>query len=172
MMCSEMRELVLVADLDELAGAGATPFAAHLRECDCCRAMAHRIASGTRRFGMELALAAASPTPAIASRRRRARRGWLTGVVGLAAACIAIVLTRQADPWTPRVAPVLELAPNEDSTAPTSFDEPIAESAVAEPTPDLMLAPPLEQVSVDVPAGRRAVVMKTRNPSMTVVWLH
>jgi hypothetical protein len=168
-----MRELMLVADVEELAGVGATPFAAHVRECDRCRVVARRIAAGTRRFGTELALEATSATPVTESRSRRARRRWLTGVVGVAAAaCVAIILTRQADTWTPSVAPVLELAPNEDSGAPTSFGEPIAEAAVVEPIPDLMLSPPLEQVSVDVPEGRSAVVMKTRNPSMTVVWLH
>jgi len=173
MMCSEMREQMLVADLDELAGVGATPFAAHLRECDRCRGVARRITSGTLRFGTELALAAATGSPVPGTRRAWARRAWLTGAVGLAAAaCFAIVVTRQRNVWTPMSAAPLEYLPSEDSTAPPSFADPINEAAVVEPMPDLMPSPPLDQVSIDVPEGRRAVVMKTRNPSMTVVWLH
>ena len=173
MMCSHMRELMLVAELDELGGVGATSLAAHVRQCDRCRLVARRIAAGTRRFGTELALAEATGSPVPRTRRAWARRAWLTGAIGLAAAAsFAIVVTRQRDGWTPSSGAPLEYLPDEDSASPPSFADPITEAAVVEPIPDLMLSPPLEQVSVDVPEGRRAVVMKTRNPSMTVVWLH
>jgi hypothetical protein len=179
-----MRELMLAADLDELVGIGESPFAAHVRQCEGCRLVANRIASGTRRFGAELALAGPSAlTASPTGLRRRAPRSLLVVAVGVAAAAsIALIAHWPLQPVPVAAMPVVELAPNEAPATATSFDgptfdgptfdAPVVDAATVDAIPELTLAPPLGQVSVEVPEGRSAVVMQTRNPSMTVIWLH
>ena len=50
MTCEMMRERLLDAELDELAGHGSSPVAVHVRGCARCRAVAEQLIGDTRRL--------------------------------------------------------------------------------------------------------------------------
>ena len=167
MICPEMRQQMLDADLDELTGLGGTPLARHIAACEPCRVAGRGIAAGTRRFAAERPIQIrATPTPS------KARRGWLTGAIGLAAACLTFLVARAETNWAPE--PRLADATLGAAVAPAEL--PVPDHSFAPTASDPVVDAPIDVVdplvSVEVPEGRRALVMKTRNPSMTVIWLH
>lgn len=226
MICETMRERLLEAELDELAGIGSSPVAVHVRECAWCRAVAERLIADSRLLGAEIARLSvhASPRADVASRRRARRRGYLA-IGTLAAAALAFVIaTRSGHREVGPVAPVIAdaastVAPsraarasapgapaavsargaNADETAPLTTTMPVARSRIARPplehavqprplpeaqpvspTPlvprpapqPLVVADARSLVAVAPPPGKRAAIMRTPDPAITVVWLY
>ena len=246
MTCEMMRERLLDAELDELAGYGSSPVAAHLRDCARCRAVAEQLLGDTRRLAKAIGAGETQAVTAPHMRaRRRASRGSYLLVGALAAAALALVIVRQGvldntRPLAPSAADASKLAahasatvatpgaarpavPSTDASSasharpsshvapppdvpprrvasrapaparagqtsrpvPASLRRPMqprpfpAARAVA-PTPiapspashALVVADARPLVAVTPADGKRAAVMRTRDPNITVVWFY
>jgi len=151
MNCSEVRELLLEADLDTLEG---SPLETHLEGCGECAALLDRLLEGESLLGEELARAATRVAPeidpakvrieAVRARRIPWRRAW---VPVLAAAAVAGVTF--FGPWA-RPTPRAVMAPEWTMSA--------AEGG--------SIRPMIESRSHD-----QMAVLRTNNPDITVVWL-
>ena len=183
MTCHEMTERMLEAELDELSGVGQTALARHVRRCIPCRTAARNIVEGTRRLAVDVLRTDAvevhaSPMP---RPRRRALLVW-----SAAAAAVALVLATQVRDddreiaLPPSVAIVIPPAASFDSTILSNarpVARPVRRPISVQRTPALLASAVVAttdlvpHVTVDVPPGRQAVVMRTANPLVTVVWL-
>lgn len=140
MTCEEALERLLEADPEVLGGIESGDLAAHLASCPGCRARARRVLQGEAALDAALA----SLTEARASRFATAAPArWWPPRWGLAAA--AAVAAIVVGTWW-RQPPVV--------TAP----------------PELVRAEPPVDVDVSPAADRSAVVFRTADPSITVIW--
>jgi hypothetical protein len=193
MRCDLVLEALLDAEPTELAGEGSSALAQHLRTCERCLGLATQLRADTRLLAAAL--------PAAVTRRRVARRTRyaVMAPMGLVAGMLALTVMRPPEP-VPRVNPVLPpavvtrtvakpVAPAVavESSASTSRQRTIRRLAQLQPrafpaavavqpvrlTTDVPVPVPTQRsvVSVDPPAGTRAVVMHTNNPKLVVVWL-
>ena len=140
MMCDHALEMLLEADLDELAGNGGSPLAAHVRECAKCRAVATRIAVDTRALARAFDENRVVPRP-LGGRPRFALRPVV--VVGAMAAALAlIVFGPQRDGDLPPLAATGSTSATGPSaaTGPTAATGPAA-SDVPAPSPARIVKP-------------------------------
>jgi len=127
MNCAEARDAMLGGEPAELAGAGDTELASHVRSCDDCRRLGCALDRDVRRLARSVS-------------RRRARRVAIVAAAPIAAVILAFVVS-QRDGGGPR--------------------RDISRQSL----------PPARVVSVDVAPGQRAAVLKTADPTVTLVWL-
>lgn len=192
--CRAARERMLEADPSTLGGHGESELARHLRRCDACRqagaailaahrALADVLERAASRVGLERAVALAergravggaedeASTPARGARRRigglpggqGARRRWPRRLLPLvplaAAAALAILLIgRGAGP-----------RPGTPGTS-SGAHAPAGGAAVLAERP--RTAGEDGGFALRVPEGGHAIVFATRDPRITVVWLH
>ncbi|HEX6259631.1 MAG TPA: hypothetical protein VFZ51_03180 [Woeseiaceae bacterium] len=98
--CTEFREQILIADLDELRGTQESALTVHLRSCTPCSALASRILTGYATIDRGLTVAAHRGSAVTPLRRRR----WPWAAVPLsAAAVLALLLLPPRDEPPPRV---------------------------------------------------------------------
>ncbi len=160
MSCTDIRERLLEAEPEELAGRSDTPVGVHVRSCPACGAVAQTLLAETRALAAaldSLAIPAADSVPwldpvgAVArgrggsplSRPRRRALRWapLATAAGLAG---LIAIGRGGD------------GPSGDPT--TAHDRP--EAAVG------------ERFAIEVPDDARLAVFDTADPSIKVVWFY
>lgn len=197
MRCQEAAELILEAEPAELAGEGDSPLADHLRVCGRCARVGTRLLEGGRVLGdvvgdvvghREARSAGAGRgmrgvEEALAEFEARLGAAGLEGPgvnedregAGGAAGAEPVVGdggVRRLHPGWRRVAAVaaplaaaaslaLLLAPWRGG----SGEEPL-------PLPVMKLAERTPAADVVVPAGRDAVLFRTSNPKITVVWIY
>jgi len=190
MTCSESLEHLLGADLGELSGAGASPVASHMRTCRRCRAVAARLGAETDALASALD-AGHSPLHLRVRRRRSYQRALLA--TGLAAAIATVVLwppastDQRGSPAPPaRLAATVVVPPASakvvrpvrtslPATPRRAYPKPQTLTATRiEPTRLVVngVSPPQALVVVEPQAGRRAAILRTADPSVTVVWLY
>ena len=142
---------MLVAEPAELTGEADTPLAAHIGECERCRAAAARVieAGGGLRLGLEElrprtdvvdALARARARASVWPLRIRARRLAVTLAAAAALASLWIMSDRAPDPFEPGSAAVVRREPER---------------------------PPI----VQAPPDKSVVVLATDNPRVKIIWL-
>lgn len=153
MSCAEMRDRMLEAPPEALAGADDSALARHLGACEACRARADRILAATR--ALADAIDAMGPTPsadeavrsALGRRARaRSRRGpgaWIAIPLAAAAAVAGLLL--------------LDGGPRPGAPGATSLPD----RAAVEPG-----------FRIDVPPDRRVAVFETPDPEIRVVWFY
>jgi hypothetical protein len=96
MRCADARDAFLVADVDELRGAGDSELAEHVRTCAECRAAAQQILAVTA------GIAARLDQVAIPRRSRWVRSAWPVWMaLPIAAALSGLMLTREPGTHTP-----------------------------------------------------------------------
>lgn len=142
MNCTEFREAMLEAELDELRGIGASDVAMHIRECADCRTRADVLRLGHERLAASLATLHPRVADSNVVPMRRKSRGlsWLP--LPLAAAAVLALL------MIPRMNGEDEL-PRIDAIAAMMFrSQPIASP----------------------PPGQQAMVIEKND--MTIVWLY
>lgn len=140
MTCTEARELLLEADLDALRGEGPSALARHVAACARCRALAGQVLDEQAALDRVLAHLAERAHPAGGVRRTPPAVRVAAWGLAAAAAVVAAFLGLRARP-------------------------------TAAPEPPAALAAPPSAVEVDVSAsGRNAVVFRTPDPTITVVW--
>ena len=202
MMCDHALEMLLEADLDELAGNGGSPLAAHVRECAKCSAVAARIAADTRALARAFNANRVVQRP-LGGQPRFALRPVV--VVGAMAAALALIVfgprrDRDLPPLaatgpTPATGPAASPVPAPSPArivkpaargARESQGTPVAPRRFAEPVPATPVrfvashsvtarAPAIGDpgsVTVTAPEGTRVAVLRTGNPAITVVWLY
>lgn len=172
MRCQEAGELLLEAEPAELGGLGDSPLAEHLRGCVRCAAVGVGLLEGERVLGEVLA----GGWGAGAMGGREAMRGVEAALAefesrvgeGVADDVGGRLLHRR---WR-RVAAVgvplaaaaslaLMLAPWRGGTGGEALPLPVMKLAERTPAADVV-----------VPAGRDAVLFRTSNPKITVVWIY
>jgi hypothetical protein len=158
--CTTIQDELLEAAPDELAGVARTPIAEHLRDCPDCAPVARLLLDEHARLGRALALVQPSLSPDEATddvlttarlapdstwrdRVDRARRFLITALPMAAAAAIAAYFVYGL--------------PGRDVPA----------VDVTVPAPEV----PARFVRATVPAGASAVVLRTANPNITLVWI-
>lgn len=191
MTCTQMLERLIEADPDALAGRGNSDVAVHVRECARCRALATQLLAETRLLATVVERGAAV---------RRIRSSVIIPALAAAAAVAFVMLPDQptkpaivfpsrapAVAVTPNVVAPVVVAPALPSTKRTSTPAAVASTSaprrqlaraypVATPIAAMPLQVPAEisyqQVAVTPPPGKRAAVMRTSDPAMTVVWVY
>ena len=195
MKCREALVAMLGADPPELAGRGDSPVAEHVRGCARCAAVAGRLMSESRL----LASAVAWHESAVRSAPRRVvwrPLGAFTGTLAVAALVLAVIVVRRPVDRSPvnierSAAQAVVVAP--PAPAPVPVEKSNSSATVrrrprAEPRAMLMgskryeavpiravtsvAATPMATVAVKPSAGHRAAVIRTSNPSVTVVWIY
>lgn len=208
MMCAEMYEQMLEADLSELRLDGASPLAEHLRDCARCRSIATRLTRDTqllatvvaRRSPRRTSLARRYAVLAVAASLFVVLARWPdardVGPVSLRGAVVVadtsrlnteppssthvlpvvtspggLVSARQlsARPATVRTASVVENPVRAQRISAALVEQPRSIAAIR--LPDAPRAPLGAAVSVDPADGKRATIIRTTNPAITVVWL-
>ena len=159
MTCTEALDLLLEADPETLAGRGESPLTAHLRSCAHCQATATRLLAAHQHDSMAYLGVAARRAPGAvaelvmatpnveAQMRPRRSRGWRVGfalVPLAAAAALLLVVTARRD----------------------------ARREAFQASMDAAFAASTAVTNVKVPPGRNAVVFKTRDPNISVVWIY
>jgi len=191
MTCNQMLERLIEADPDALAGRGTSDVAVHVRECVRCRAVANQLLAETR------LLASAVERGAVV---RRLRPTPIVLALAAAAALTFVVLPGQpttpstigpsrapvaATPQTvpavvvaPALRPVVRAPASSQSAAPLA---PRGQFVRAYPSAVPLTATPMQvgptdvsydQVAITPPPGKRAAVMRTNDPAITVVWVY
>lgn len=150
MRCEEARRALLEAEPATLRPGESDDLGRHLDACERCRRAAARILEGNRALNEWFDRAPALDVDAVvadaAGAPRRTGRLVRWGAALAAAASLAALLLvgREAS----------------EVTAPSASPSPPPAVAAA-PLPDLALPP-----------GRNAVVLETRDPDITVIWLY
>ncbi len=193
MTCESMLERMLDAEPAELRGEGDTPLAAHLRTCTRCRAVAARIAGDTA------ALLAAVREDSHAARRASVGRPRIAHGRAIAAGTLAAAALLAMAVWMsapepgsagrPPSAPAPAPAPGEGPVAAVAVRTPVAVAAPVLPAERFPAPPPIQPerlgaagstvrrgapppLAVHPPPGVRVAVLRTANPTITVVWLY
>lgn len=154
MTCDQILALLLDAEPDDLLRKTTSPLALHLAQCASCRAAATRLHHGfAEAQGAYLQIEPASgeesmvAAPPLAkphqARLPGSARPWLLVAVGIAALLAVVLLPRLAS-----------LGPAEVATV-----EPVTRAPIAPPT-------------VQVPPEQNAIVLPTRDPLISVVWIY
>lgn len=181
MKCDHALELLLEADLDELAGNGGSALAAHVRECAKCRAVAAQIATDTRALARAFDANRVVAPETSARRRFAVRPAVVVGAMAAAFAFIVFGLRQDGD-----VPPLAATGSTAATAARESSGTPVAPRRFAEPVPATPVrfaasqsvtvhAPAISDaggVTVTPPEGTRVAVLRTGNPAITVVWLY
>ena len=152
--CEMALEQMLESDVEDLTGESGTDLAAHIAACERCQAVASEIVDGQRRLADSLrAMESGRRVDAVldevrsqATRRRRRARVFGALVPLAAAAALALLITS-----------------DRSGTVPPPSDAVVSESATAVPPPRTM---------VRLPPATNAMVLKTDNPTITVVWFY
>ena len=148
--CDTALEQMLVSEVEDLTGESGTELAAHIVACARCQAVASEIVEGQRRLADSLRAMESGRTVdtvldevrAQVTRRRRRTRAFRVLVPLAAAAALALLVTT-----------------DRSGTVPSSVAVP--ESATAVP-----------RTMVRLPPTTNAMVLKTDNPKITVVWFY
>ena len=151
MNCEMALEQMLASDVEDLTGESGTDLAAHVVVCERCQAVASEIVEGQRRLADGLrAMEAGRTVDAVldevraqATRRRRRARVFGVLVPFAAAAALALLITS-------------------DRSGRVPSDAVVPESATAVPPRTLVRLPP----------ATNAMLLKTDNPKITVVWFY
>lgn len=183
MRCREAAEFLLEAEPAELAGVGDSALAAHLRGCARCAAVGARLLEGERVLGEVLRVG-------VAGGERRAMRGVEEALAEFEAR-VAVVEEGMAGDGGGRRPPLhqphsrwrraamvavplavaaslaLMLAPWWGSVSQWRRD-----ATVPLPVSALRLAEGASLTEVVVPAGHDAVLFRTSNPKITIVWIY
>ncbi len=171
MSCTEIRERLLEAELDELAGESDTPVGRHVRSCPACGAVARTLLAETRALGA--ALDALAP-----SRDGVAPAGHVVGSrSSLAAGPVPSVVRERGGSPVPRSrGRVRRWAPLAAAAGLAGLiaigwgeDRPLGDPS----TPlDRLEAPVGERFAIEVPDDGRLAVFDTADPSIKVVWFY
>jgi hypothetical protein len=152
MECREFVDTMQEGELAELRGEGGTPLAEHVRGCRECAAYATHVLAATDRLAASL-MEESGRGSVVGVRRVLAaiQPSWRRRFAGLAVSAAALVT----------------LAVGLDRAGVLSRDVPLE-------TPSDAIGMDQQSTSpgVDVPAGRNAVVFRTSNPKITVVWYY
>ena len=150
MNCSDAREALLEADLDQLMGRGEEPLAEHLKGCPRCRAVGQMILEGER--GLGEAMMDLVPVPDLDDLMDRAERERDGGQKGI----------RHQLRWSlSRLAPLAAAA----ALVALFFGrEPVL------PGDPVVHLPPAPGLGLEVPEGQDVAVLATSNPDITVLW--
>jgi anti-sigma factor RsiW len=113
--CTEIREMILEAELDELRGMSDSRVARHVVTCAECQAYAHRLLRAYHQMDAGLSnISAPTADAAVIPLKRRRRALWLPLPLA-AAAVIALVMARaQQDDEMPNVDRLAQLMFNEE----------------------------------------------------------
>lgn len=150
MNCSDAREALLEADIDQLEGRCEGALAEHLGGCPGCRGVARMILEGER--GLGEAMLDLVPAPDLDDLLRRAGKTPSVGRKGI----------RQEVRWlVPRLVPLAAAAA---LVALFLGREPVLPG---DPVVHLAQAPGL---GLEVPEGQDVAVLATNNPDITVLW--
>lgn len=152
MNCEMALDQMLESDVEDLTGESGTELAAHIAACERCQAVASEIVEGQRRLADSLrAMDAGRNVDAVldevrvqATRRRRRARAFGVLVPFAAAAALALLVTSDRSGTVPP-------------------DPVVPESATAVPPPRTL---------VRLPPATNAILLKTDNPKITVVWFY
>ncbi len=150
--CEMALEQMLESDVEDLTGESGTDLAAHIVTCERCQAVASELVDGQRRLADGLrAMEAGRPVDAVldevraqATRRRRRARAFGVLVPFAAAAALALLITS-----------------DRSGTVPPPSDAVVPESAT-----------PVPRTLVRLPPATNAMLLKTDNPKITVVWFY
>ncbi len=148
--CEMALDQMLESDVEDLTGESGTELAAHIAACERCQAVASEIVEGQRRLADSLRAMESGRTVDVvldevrsqATRRRRRARAFGVLVPLAAAAALALLVTS-------------------DRSGTVPSDAVIPEIAIAVP-PTLVRLPP----------ATNAMLLKTDNPKITVVWFY
>ncbi len=151
MNCELALERMLDADLEELEDRGDSELVAHIQGCGRCHAVAAELLAGHEMLDAQIHSVDAGRgvervLPAVrraAIQRVRRRRLIRFALPAAAAAVLALLVTRDPVPSVPLVDPQAQLA-----------------------------GQPPEQQTVRLAPNTNAVVLKTNNPKITVVWFY
>ncbi|MGH7502744.1 MAG: hypothetical protein ACREL7_13435 [Longimicrobiales bacterium] len=165
MECRSFVDAMMEAEPAVLRGKGATALAVHIRTCIRCARRAQLVLGATEALAAELDIrseakdaarsrvivAAAGARPGIrqSTWRARTRRSVLVALPAAAALVLAVGLDRLGD---------------DGANAPA-----VDSASVTQPSPDMG---GLESPDVVVRPGQNAVVFRTSNPKITVVWYY
>ena len=152
MECREFIDAMQEAELAELRGEGGTPLAEHVRVCDECAGYAKHVLTATDRLAASL-LEESGRGSVVGARRVLAatRPAWPRRFAGLAVGTAALVT----------------LAVGLDRAGVLSRDV-----LLENPSDAIGMDQQSTSPGIDVPAGRNAVVFRTSNPKITVVWYY
>ena len=150
MNCEMALEQMLESDMEDLTGESGTDLAGHVVTCERCQAVASEIVEGQRRLADSLrAMESGRAVDTVlgevraqATRRSRRTRAFGVLVPLAAAAALALLVTSDRSGMVP-ASPV------------------VTESAKAPP-----------RALVRLPPTTNAMVLKTDNPKITVVWFY
>jgi hypothetical protein len=152
MECREFIDAMQDAELAELRGEGGTPLAEHVRVCSECAEYAKHVLAATDCLAVSL-MEESGRGSVVGVRRVLAatRPAWPRLFAGLAAGAAALVV----------------LAVGLDRAGVLSRDV-----ALENPSDAIGMDQQSTSPGIDVPAGRNAVVFRTSNPKITVVWYY
>lgn len=153
MECSEYVEAMMEADIGQLRGEGASALAAHVRVCADCARQAALLIRGTQFLAREMGMGSGAD-PALGVRRVlvKTKQSWPRRLAVSALPAAALVLLALG---IERYGMVSPRPVDRPSAVATDVD------AVEAKTP-----------GVELQAGRNAVVFRTSNPKITVVWYY
>lgn len=153
MECSEYVEAMMEAEMDELRGDGPSALASHIRGCTDCARQAALLIRGTQLLA-EGMRAGDGPDPALGVRRVlvKTKQSWPRRLAVAALPAAALVL--------------LALGIERYGSVSSSGVE--RASAIATDTEAAEVLTP----GVELQSGRNAVVFRTSNPKITVVWYY
>ncbi|MEX2154377.1 MAG: hypothetical protein WD825_13640 [Gemmatimonadaceae bacterium] len=192
MTCTQMLERLIEAEPAALAGRGNSDVASHVRECARCRAVASQLLADTRMLALAVDRGAVV---------RRIRPIMIApALAGAAALAFAMLPDQPSSPTTlgRSRAPVVAVTPvvvapavvspalpavvwSRTLTTVASTPAPRPQVARAYPPATPLIANPMQvapteisyqQVAVTPPPGKRAAVMRTSDPAITVVWVY
>jgi hypothetical protein len=185
MNCDRALVALLDAELPELT-TSTTTLAMHVRSCARCRRVADRLMTDTHLLAAAMSASGARP--------RRPIHTYAMARLALAASLLVMVAVQRRDVTPETNRPALLPPVVTETAAPAPSIEPVAASpaphrvtrefpravpfaATKLVEPAAVTAPPAATiasgvVTVDPPAGTRAVVMQTSVPKLVVVWLY
>lgn len=143
MKCIDARDAMLVADATELRGDGDTAIATHLRTCDVCKADARRILDNNVALDDHLDALTSKNDVRVARHTSHKSAAWYMRAAAVIA-CVGVAGTLLKQNMTSHT----------NEIRPLQF----AERA------------PLSMPQVNAKAAGDVAVMRTANPSITVIW--